>query len=351
MQKRINKLKKLIKREYPSLDALLIKSPSNIYYLTQINNLEGYLLFTHQESILFTDFRYYQEARKKLSSLFKIKMLKGKWLELILREVKKSKIRKIGLEVKDINLKEYEQLKSYAATMDIELISTQNIVENIRAIKEEREIKLIKEAAKIARQAFLYAESIIYPGLSEKYIDVEIEHFLKTKADLDLAFSPIVASGKNTSFPHHRPGERKISLKDVILIDLGAKYHGYCSDLTRIFVLSKMPFYVKRIFDIMKKAKDLAINKIKAGVKISEVDKIARSYIDKKGYGKYFLHSLGHGVGLDVHETPIVNSRNSSILKENMVITIEPGIYLKERFGVREENMILVKSHKAEVIA
>ena len=217
-------------------------------------------------------------------------------------------------------------------------------------IKSNRELSCIRHSIHISEEAFELVREIYDPGMSEKDLSIEIERFLRYKGDNETAFPPIVASGKNTVFPHHRPQNEKLTA-NFSLIDLGSKYYGYCADLTRMFFWGRMPLLWKKIYDTVRKAQSLSIKKIKDGVKASEVDNVAREFIDKKGWGKYFGHGLGHGVGLSVHEPPVLGPNCNQILKEGMVITIEPAIYLKDKFGIRLEEMVLVKNGKGEILS
>jgi Xaa-Pro aminopeptidase len=186
--------------------------------------------------------------------------------------------------------------------------------------------------------------------MTEKDLSIETEKFLKLQADNRLAFPPVVATGQNTALPHHIPTETKLN-KNFFLIDLGSMHCGYCADLTRVFFWGKISSLFKKIYDAVRLSHDSAIDKIKAGVKANEVDKAAREIIEKKGWGKYFGHGLGHGIGLAVHELPYLNRKNEEILKEGMVVTVEPAIYIKGKFGVRIENMVLVKETKGEILS
>jgi len=216
-------------------------------------------------------------------------------------------------------------------------------------IKDREELSLIKKSGQISQEAFSFIREAFDPGMTEKDLSVEIEKFLRLKADNDLAFSPIVASGKNSVFCHHPAQDTVIGAKNL-LIDLGSRYYGYCADLTRVFFWGKMPFLFKKILGIVKKAQELGIKKIKDGARACEVDKAARDFIDKKGYGKYFGHGLGHGLGLNVHELPVVGPKSNETLKQGMVITVEPAIYLTNKFGIRIEDMVLVKKNKGEIL-
>ena len=229
-------------------------------------------------------------------------------------------------------------------------METKDFVENIAMVKSFKEISLIKKSIQISKEAFEFINEIIDGEMSEKDLCIEVEKFLRLKGDNEIAFSSIIASGRNTVYPHYSPSDDKIA-KNSLLIDLGAKYYGYCSDLTRMFFRGKMLPLFKRIYDTVRKAQELSIKEIKEGVTASEIDKIARDYIDKKGWGKYFGHGLGHGIGLSVHEPPYLNPHSNEILKEGMVITIEPAIYYKNIFGVRIEDMVLVKQKKGELLS
>jgi len=217
-------------------------------------------------------------------------------------------------------------------------------------VKDKSELTCIKKSIQISNEAFEFAEEIFNQEMSEKDLSIEIEKFLRLKGDNLIAFPAIVASGKNTVFPHHQSGDKKLS-NEFFLIDLGSKYYGYCADLTRVFFGSKMPLLLRKIYDTVRKAQQESIKKIRDGAKASEIDKIAREIVDKKGWSKYFGHGLGHGVGLCVHEPPMLGPNCNEILKEGMVITVEPAIYFENKFGIRLEEMVLVKQRKGEVLS
>lgn len=347
LRKKILALNKILSSK--GLDSFLISSVSNIFYLIQ-KKPEGYLFLSSNTPIFFTDFRYQQELKPICKEIgFNLYIYGNKPFQEISREILKNKPEKIGFEAKNLTCAEFNEFNT-CLKEKAELIPTYDLVERLRMIKEKEEINLIKKSVEITKEAFSFAESIISEGLSEKFIAQELERFLKLKGDIEVAFRPVVASGISSAEPHYSKLNRRIKSKEVILIDSGSKYKGYSADLTRVLFLDKMPVSISKILDIVKKAKELAIRKIKEGVKISEVDRAARSYIQEKGYGKYFGHSLGHGVGIDVHEIPSINSINEDVLQENIIITVEPAIYLPGRFGIREESMVLVKKNKAEVL-
>lgn len=326
------------------IDAFLISSKTNIRYLTGIEEIEGYLVISPDYTGIFTDFRYVSEAKRqcRLSGINFV-CYKRNAFKTIAEKLKRENLKRVWFEAKDLSYQAYLKAMESFTEKEIELIPSYNIAEEIRAIKDPSEIENIKKAVSITCGCFTFVKSLIYPGTNEKFIALEIEKFLKLKGDLTIAFPPIVATDKSSAQPHHHPQKSSIYSGKLLLADMGAKYKGYCADLTRVIFSSKMPLYLKRINSIIEKARELAIRKAKPGIKISEIDKTARGYIEKKGFGKYFGHALGHGVGLDVHELPLVNSNNQSRLKQGMVLTIEPGIYLPGEFGIRKESVILIK--------
>lgn len=344
------------------LDSLLISDPININYLTGFSADNGYLLLTRDEGLIyFTNFLYRDIAKKNtcLKKPFSNKTLNWEVVissrqdnifNLIAKKLKTLNLKKVGFEAKHLSFLEHKALDEHLLSLSINFISTNNLIEELRVIKDSRELTCIQKSIQTSKDAFELVKEISNQAMSEKDLSIEIERFLRYKGDNELSFPSIVASGKNTAFPHHKPGNEKL-ITNYTLIDLGSKYYGYCADLTRMFFWGKMPPLLRKIYDIIKKAQNLSIEKIKDGVKASEIDRIAREFIDKKGWGKYFGHGLGHGIGLSVHELPLLNPVCDRILKEGMVITIEPAIYLQGKFGVRLEEMILVKSKKSEVLS
>lgn len=346
MKNRIISLAKSIKDK--GLDAYLSSSPANLKYLAKIDQGEGWLLITKNKKITFFTNQIYAKTISPAAKL-KVITIKNFLTKAIAKEAKKLKLKKIGFSGKNLNFTNYQKLSEKLAEQKIKLISTNSLIKNLRMIKEKKEINLIKKSTSISLEAFTYIKEIFRQGMTEKDVSIEIERFLKIKSDNKIAFEPIVAAGKNTVFPHHRAKQTKIN--NFFLTDLGAMYYGYCSDLTRIFFWGKMPSLFQKIYSTIKKAQSAAIKKIKVGRKASEIDKAARTVIEKSGFGKYFVHGLGHGVGLEVHEPPYLKPGCDTILKENMIITIEPGIYYKNQFGIRQEEMVIIKSKKAEVIS
>jgi len=341
----IVKLKKL------NLDAILITDPINITYLTGFRATDGYLLLIQDGRLVyFTNFLY-KEAAKKIKGWELVISSNGHNIFTIIAEkIKKLDLSILGFEAKKLPLLEHKTINGYLSAGAIDFIETKDLVEEVRMIKDKQEIAYIKKSIQISKETFEFAKEIFDPAMSEKDLSIEIERFLRLKGDRELAFPSIVASGKNTVFPHHESSDKKLS-NEIFLIDLGSKYCGYCADLTRVFFWGKMPLLLRKIYDTVRKAQSESIKKIRDGIKASEIDKVARKIIDKKGWGKYFGHGLGHGVGLCVHEPPMIGPNCTQVLKEGMVVTIEPAIYFKNKFGVRLEEMVLVKKKKGELLS
>ncbi|MCD6228767.1 MAG: aminopeptidase P family protein [Candidatus Omnitrophica bacterium] len=349
MEERRKRIKDCLKSiERAGLDALLVSNPYNIKYLTGFREANGYLLISPKGVVYFTNFIYAQEAKK--ITLWKIEVVDYNLFETIVKKIYALKINNLGFESKHLPFLEYKEFKKNLNMRGINFIKTIDLIENLRAVKTQEEIALIKKAVDITLEGFKFAKELIDPAITERKLALEVERFLRIKGDNEVAFSPVVGFGKNSAFPHHLPDYEILGGKRMFLIDLGAKYCGYCADLTRVFFLDKMPLSLKKIYDIVRGAKDLVLKKIRPGLKGKEIDRIARQFIEKKGKGKNFGHGLGHGVGLCVHEKPFLNPHSEEIVRENMVLTIEPAIYLTNRVGVRLESMVVVTSVGAEVL-
>lgn len=348
MEQRIDKCVKKIKAK--GLDSILISDPINITYLTGFRQAEGYLLLTSaDETFYFTNFLYQEEAKK--NKKWRAVVSNGKNIfKLISDKINSLNLKNTGFEAKNLPFLEYKVIQDNISKKQVNFVKTIDLIENLRAVKTGEEIELIKKSISITEETLEFTQEIFTRDMTEKDLSIEVEKFLKLKGDNHVAFSPIVAAGKNSACPHHIPKETELN-KNFFLIDLGAKYHGYCADLTRTFFWYRMPPLFKGIYETLKKAHDSSIAKVKDGVKISLIDAAARDIISQKGWGKYFGHGLGHGVGLCVHEPPFISSKNDDVLKEGMVITIEPAVYIKGKFGIRIENMVLVKKDHGEILS
>jgi Xaa-Pro aminopeptidase len=342
-------LKCIEKISLENLDAILISCPANITYLTGFREADGYLLLGRgAKPIYFTNFLYQYEAQRIKE--FSLCVVNSNIFQAIAKTINKLHLKRVGFEAQYLPFLEYRKIRDEIITESINFIRTFGLVESLRLIKDKKEISHIKNAVKITIEALSFAREIISAKMSEIELTVELDKFLRLKGDSQSAFAVIVASGKNSAFAHHLSGVAQLN-KNFVLIDLGARYYGYCADLTRVLFWGKIPLSFQKIYDIVRKAQELCIKKIKDGISAKEVDRVAREYITQHGFGKYFGHGTGHGIGVSVHEAPAISSTSEQILKEGMVITVEPAIYLNGKFGIRLEDMVLVRKNKAEILS
>ena len=344
MNERLKRLRRILKRL--NIDALLVSNPSNIFYLTGFAGHDSLLVVSRSSAHIITDFRYEEEARMYKPG-FTVVSEKGGLSEKAACIIKKDKIRRIGFESHFMTVDDKNVL---TGMVKARFLATPNIIERLRIVKEAGEIKKIKEAACITKKTFKMISRDIAPGMSEKDIACKIDFYMRTLGADRNSFDTIALSGGNSSMPHGRPGDRKIRSGDLVMVDFGTRLNGYSSDLTRMLFVGKISQYINIIYSIVRTAQKKAIDAIRPGVKISEIDKTARSYISDKGFGEYFGHATGHGIGIDVHEFPRINSKNHTKLREGMVFSVEPGIYIPGKLGVRIEDMILVTETGCEVL-
>lgn len=353
---RILGLREKLKSEI--LDTLMVSNPENRRYLSgftatdpQPNESSGFLFITKDQALLATDFRYKIQAEKELPHLEIFIYEKGlvESLETILKRLN---VQRVGFESTHLTYALFKKSKEVFAKSQlyVELVPTQGIVEDMRIIKDPHEVDAIERSLELTECVFKEIIPTIKPGMTEKQLALRIESLIKTKGVEDVAFPPIVASGPNSSMPHATPTDREIQAYEPIIIDMGAKFEGYCSDMTRTIFVGEPEDKIKEIYRIVRRVQLHAIQNIRAGMEAKIADSLARDIITQEGYGDYFGHSLGHGVGLAIHEAPRINTNSETTLKENMIFTIEPGIYLPEIGGIRLENMVLIKKERATVL-
>jgi len=348
--KRLRKLRTSIAEK--GLDALLLSQPENLRYLSRFTGSSGWLLISGQNAILATDFRYVEQAKEE-SPHFEIIQIKREFRDWLPGLVSDSGWHKLGFEANFISYEGYHKLSEAIETkqVNLELVPTTGIVEQLRSIKEPEELEFIIKAAALADAAFEQAKGIIRPGITEKESAWEIEKLLHQEGSEGMPFEIIVASGPNSALPHAKPTEKMINSGEPVLIDMGAKINGYCSDFSRTLVLGKADKSLQEIYNIVLKAQTTAIERVESGMDASQADRLARSVVEQAGYGDAFGHGLGHGVGLAVHEFPSLGPSSSDSLADGMVFTIEPGIYLAGQGGVRIEDMVVLENGKARVLS
>jgi len=344
------RLKKLVE-DFPrhkNIDALLIVNDSNIRYLTQFPASESWLLVTKTKAFYITDSRYVLEARQGLKGIT-VKQYSRMPCATLCELCKQYKIRRIGFDERHTSYALWKKLKEFCPR-NRKLVPATGLVESIREIKDEGEIAQIKNCLKLHYKAIDFIKKVVCPGLNERQIAIKLEHFVKSHG-AELSFPPIIASGPNSCHPHAKPTDRVIRNNENVLLDFGIDINGYKSDLTRNFFLGRIAPRVRQVFDALNFAQREAISIIRPGVSCAQVDAQARKVLRKFGLAKYFGHSLGHGVGLDIHECPRLSSQSTSILEAGMIVTVEPGVYIPNQFGIRVEDMVLVTKEGCEVIS
>ncbi len=318
------------------LQGLIISNPTNIKYLTNIE-AEGILLLTRKDNIYITDGRYIEQVHSTLTLYDEI-------IVYNVNDVSKDDYENFFMFCENVGFEEnyvtYAKYKELIRKYKINnLVETEHIIEKQRMIKDDEEISNLIKACEITDNCFSYILTYIKPGMTEKQIAKEIEEYYKARTD-GLSFETIVASGENTSKPHAVPTDRKIQEQDIITIDMGCKVNGYCSDMTRTFFVGSVPEYVKPVYDLVLKNQEQTIEEMKDGASTRLLTKMVDNDFRLNGYD--LIHALGHGVGMEIHEAPYINFRSDVPLKENMVVTDEPGIYVPGRFGVRIEDTIQI---------
>lgn len=333
---RLEKLRKLMRSE--NIDGMLITSSSNLRYMTNFTGTAGLAIVSDNHAVFITDFRYTEQAKKQAIQ-YEVIEYQGNIIDEIAKQVERLKIERLGFEQEHVTFYTYELYKN---KLSCELVPTSNVIEKLRLIKDESEVELIKKAADIADQAFDHILSYIKPGVREREIANELEFYMRKLGATSSSFDIIVASGIRSALPHGVASDKKIEHGEMVTLDFGAYYEGYCSDLTRTVAVGDPGDKLKEIYSIVLEAQTLGVEKIKPGMSGKEADAITRNYISKHGYGQYFGHSTGHGIGLDIHEGPTLSLRSTQLLEKGMVVTVEPGIYIAGVGGVRIEDDILL---------
>jgi Xaa-Pro aminopeptidase len=337
MTRRLDSFRALMDKE--GLDSFLVLHSFNRNYLSGFSGSSGALIFGPSKTLFLTDSRYTVQAKSEVQGaevVLQSKALLKDAVELL----KKQKVRKLGFESLHVSHAAYVYLAK--ELKGVKLLPTKDLAERLRAVKDPSEMGKMRQAARITDECFAHILKKIKIGVREVDLAAEMEHFMRQKGASGLSFDSIVASGYRAALPHGIASEKKIEKGDMIVFDFGCIYQGYCSDMTRMAVLGKPSSEQKRIYGIVKRAQQAGLDRIKAGAACGEPDKVARGIIAKAGHAKHFGHSLGHGVGVEVHEEPRLSPKNKQKLESGMAVTCEPGIYLEGKFGVRIEDLVLV---------
>lgn len=319
-----------------NMQGMIVTNPVNIKYLTNIE-AEGILLVTRKENLFITDGRYIEDVHNTLTLFDEIVVYDARGLTKDDYENFFMFCENVGFEE---NYVTYAKYKEYIRKYKINcLVETENMIEKQRMVKDDEEIENIRRACKVTDDCFDHTVNYIRPGMTEKQIAREIDYFYYKHSE-GLSFDTIVASGENSSKPHAVPTDRRIQENDVITIDMGCKINGYCSDMTRTIFVGKVPDEVKPVYDLVLKNQEQVLQDMKDNANTKQISKMVDNDFRLNNYD--LIHALGHGVGLDIHEGPVLSINSESVLRENMVVTDEPGIYVAGQFGVRIEDTVLI---------
>ncbi|MCE9589412.1 MAG: Xaa-Pro peptidase family protein [Planctomycetes bacterium] len=332
------------------ISALLVTNPNDIRYLTGFVGHDSWALvpMAGEPVTIISDNRFEEQIGREAPRA-KAVMRKGSLSEAVAKLAAKTKAKRIGLQPEHVSLQQYKALSKAVGSARLKPV-TDGLIQQ-RAVKDAGEIADIRRALKAQQEAFRRVTRAIRPGDSEQTVAAKLEYTMRLLGADGPSFNTIIAAGANASLPHAIPGPAKVRSGGIVLIDWGAKFNGYCSDLTRVIALGRMPAKIREIYKIVLDAQLAGIAAIAPGKKLKDIDKVARDIIKKAGYGDRFGHGLGHGIGLDIHEQPSLSWRTEERLEVGQVVTVEPGIYLPGVGGVRIEDDVLVTPRGHEVLS
>lgn len=343
---RISSLRRKMRQK--ALTAFLATDPADVGYLSGFTGDDSYLLLTSRNALLITDSRFTEQARRECTRTRLIRRSEP-MDKAVARLTKRLPNARIGFEPDSITLLVHQQLRK--ALAPARLVPAKGLLRLSRMRKDPCEIRAIRRALKVAQDSFLDLLAWIRPGMTELEVTARLEMEMKIRGSSQPAFPTIIACGARTSMPHIQPGFRRIAPAKPILVDWGATVGSYKCDLTRAFFIDNMPQSFRTVYQTVRRASSAALKAIRPGVPAKQVDLAARTVIQQAGFGKYFGHSLGHGIGRDVHEPPVVGPKSTERLQEGMVFTVEPGIYLPGKGGIRIENDVLVTDRGPRVLS
>lgn len=330
------KLRNALKNQ--ELDGLIITNPYNRRYTTDFTGTAGLALITQTDQIFITDFRYTEQAAEQAVG-FEIVQHKQSIIKELADQIKKHDLNRVGFEQDDLTYSVYQQ---YREAIDADLVPTSRMIEKLRMIKTDEELKIMSRAAEIADLAYDHILKTVEPGMTEIDVSNALEFSMRENGATSSSFDIIVASGHRSALPHGVASSKKIAKGELVTLDFGALYNGYCSDITRTFAVGEISEELHDIYQTVLQAHLQGLANIKPGMTGKEADAFSRDYIKDKGYGEYFGHGTGHGLGLEVHEEPRLSPTGQIVLEENMVVTVEPGIYIPNVGGCRIEDDLVI---------
>lgn len=337
------------KKLYSSgIDAMMITGDSNRRYVTGFPSTAGVALITGEKSYFFVDSRYIEAAKSKIKgAAVEMTDKNNSYEKLINTVIENAGIKKLGVEEEVLS---YSAFEGYRKKLNAELVPAQNIVTELRTVKSDEEINKLICAQRISERALEQVLEMIRPGMTERDVAAELTYRMLKEGAETLSFEPIVVSGVKSSMPHGVPGDNVIEAGDFLTMDFGCKYEGYCSDMTRTVAIGHASDEMKEVYQTVLAAQTAAIAEARAGMKGYELDAVARGVIERAGYGSCFGHGFGHGVGIDIHEAPTAGPSGQKAMPAGAVISAEPGIYIEGRFGVRIEDVIILREDGCENI-
>jgi Xaa-Pro aminopeptidase len=345
---RLTKLRQ--KMASDGLEAILITDSANRRYLSGFTGTAGMLIITQDRAVLATDFRYYQQVEKQAPQ-FELVKIKDRFINLLPDLINELGIHQLGFESKNVTVDNHKDLAD-ALPNGVEFVATSDIVEVLRSVKDAEELAALGRAIALGDAAYAHITESMQPGMAERQVAWELESFMRSHGAEKVAFDIIVAAGPNGAMPHARTSDRPIQPGEPVVMDLGAVVDGYCSDLTRTVSLGGADGQYRKVYEIVLQAQQAALENIRPGMTGQEADAIARAVITEAEYGEAFGHGLGHGVGLMIHEKPGVGRlSDKDVLQAGMVFSVEPGIYLPGEFGVRIEDLVVLREDGPEALS
>jgi Xaa-Pro aminopeptidase len=330
------------------LDGMIVTGLANVRFLCGYSGSSGLLWITRHASVFFTDFRYQEQAKREVKASQKV-IIQKSLLDDLLATPSVAKARRIGYESGHLLCSQLDRLSKGIPAK--RLVPTSGLMESARLVKDVGELHKIAKAASIADRAFSAIQKFIKPGVSERAVANQLDYYLKRFGADKPSFDSIVASGPNSALPHAQPGERRFRRGDFLVLDFGARHQGYCSDMTRTVCIGKPTDRHLEIYRLVHRSQAQGLRAVRPGVRGREADGAARAVIEGAGYGKYFGHGLGHGVGLEVHEGPRLGKTSEDVLRPGHVVTVEPGVYLPGWGGVRIEDLVAVTERGCRVLS
>jgi Xaa-Pro aminopeptidase len=335
------------------LDGMLLTHPPDLAYLSDFNGHDSIGLITAKDFFLATDFRYKEQAAIEAPWL-KIRLRKGKMSDLLAEVLAQTKLKRVGFEANFATFGEIDSLRKAlkAKSAKVELVALDDVMVNLRKVKDGHEVRIIRESIAIAEAAYKSIRRQLKIGQTENQLAGRLIFEMRSRGASGTSFSPIIAAGSTSSLPHYSPADRPVKAGQPLLFDWGAIYNGYCSDLTRTLMIGKVSARMKKIYQVTLEAQLSAIAFLRPGVTTRQADAAGRKVIEKAGFGKFFGHGLGHGLGRDIHELPYMRKTSGDEeLRPGMVVTVEPGIYLPGEGGVRIEDDVLITATGCEVLS